>query len=200
MLGHTTSCTAAHYVELCLDHPSGEKQDIDLQEIRKENANHVDRTVFVGDKPALVVLNFANSHVMDYGRQAMEGESIPLFERLKSDTFQTIGLGMTLEQASKPATVDCKSTSVQVFAFSTSCSGTSKERWATKNRSGVLGLPGLHSKEDVNSAVDLAKLAFKREPKPDSLLRILSIHWVGMINGHSSHHSRGMFTSRILTI
>jgi poly-gamma-glutamate synthesis protein (capsule biosynthesis protein) len=174
-----------------------------------------------GDKAAPVVLNFANNHAMDYGRQAMEEESIPLFERLKSDTFQTIGLGMTLQQASKPATVDCKSTSVQVFAFSSGCSGTPKEWWATKNRSGVLGLPGLRSKEDVNSAMNIAKLVFKREPKSDSRLRILSIHWgpnwamkgegkqdlvarrkfahrlidecgVDMIYGHSSHHARGM--------
>ena len=45
--------------------------------------------------------------------------------------------------------------------------------------------------------MDLAKLAFKRELEPDSLLRIVSIHWVRMINGHSSPHSRGMGSTRI---
>jgi poly-gamma-glutamate capsule biosynthesis protein CapA/YwtB (metallophosphatase superfamily) len=273
------SCTAAHYVDLCLDHPSGRKHDLNLKEIRALNAQkgqylwgdyqgmqitpppdikllnvetavtksihnadlpewkgiryhmHEDNFENImsgfcqeshgGDKAIPVVVNFANNHAMDYGRKALEEESIPLFERLKSDTFQTVGLGLTLEQASKPATIACKSTSVQVFAFAAGCSGAPVEWWATKSRSGLLGIPGLHSHQDVDSAISIAKVAVKQEPKSDSHLRIVSIHWgpnwamkgegeqdlaarrefahrmidecgVDMIYGHSSHHVRGM--------
>lgn len=171
-----------------------------------------------GENAAPVVANFANNHAMDYGRQALEEESIPLFEQLHSDNFQAVGVGMNLEEASKPATVTCKSTSVQVFAFSSGCSGTPPDWWATENRSGLVGLPSLYSRKDVDSAIKIAKGAFDRAPKPDSGLRIVSIHWgpnwamkgeseeqlaarrgfayrlidecgVDMIYGHSSHHA-----------
>ena len=158
------SCTASHYLNLCLDHPSGRENDPTLQEIRSMNANHgsylwgdsremsitpppdlrllnietavtksIDNkdlplwkgiryhmhsdnyetamTGFLshggGEQPASspVVVNFANNHVMDYGRQALEEESIPLFERLQSDDFQTVGVGRNLQEASRPAKI-----------------------------------------------------------------------------------------------
>jgi poly-gamma-glutamate synthesis protein (capsule biosynthesis protein) len=272
------SCTAAHYLDLCLDHPSGRENDPTLQEIRSMNANHgsylwgdylgmyimpppdlrllnietaVTKSIdnkdlpmwksiryhmhsdnyetamrgFLshgGEQPASpVIVNFGNNHAMDYGRQALEQESIPLFEQLKSDSFQTVGVGRNLQEASRPAKISCKSTSIQVFAFSSGCSGTPSDWWATENRAGLVGLPSLYSEKDVKSAMKIAKATFDRSPKPESGLRIVSIHWgpnwamkgetteelaarrsfahrlidecgVDLIYGHSSHHARGI--------
>lgn len=175
-----------------------------------------------GDKHASpVVVNFANNHVMDYGRQALEEETIPLFHRLNSERFQSIGVGRNTEEASRPATISCEPTSVQVFAFSSGCSGTPPDWWATENRSGLVGLPSLYSDKDVDAAMKIAEASFRRAPDDSSGLRIVSIHWgpnwamkgeseeelrarrrfahrlvdecgVDMIYGHSSHHARGM--------
>ena len=272
------SCTAAHYLDMCLGHPSGGEHDPNLDEVRTLNANHgsylwgdyqgmaitpppdlkilnvetaVTKSIHNkdvpmwkgiryhmhsdnydnimtgfrqethgGDHAAPVVVNFANNHAMDYGRQALEEETIPLLERLQSNDFQAVGVGMNLNEASKPATITCKTTFVQVFAFSSGCSGTPAEWWATENRSGLVGLPSLYSNKDVDSAMEIAKTTFDRA-KPESGLRIVSIHWgpnwamkgedeselaarrrfarrlidecgVDMIYGHSSHHARGM--------
>jgi len=229
------SCTASHYVDMCLNHPSGRQDDPTLEEIRALNAKqgsylwgdyrgmsitpppdlrllnietavtksihnndlprwkgiryhmHTDnydnimsgfsQETHGGERAAPVVVNFANNHAMDYGRQALEEESIPLFDRLQSDGFQAVGVGMNFREASKPATVTCKSTPIQVFAFSSGCSGTPPDWWATEKRSGLVGLPSLYSSKDVDSAMKIAKAAFDGAPKPESGLRIVSIHW-----------------------
>lgn len=273
------SCTAAHYSDLCLNHPSGRENDLSLDEIRDLNAQngsylwgdyqgllitpppdlrllnietavtksihnqdlpmwkgiryhmHSDnyetamqgfrQETHGGECPSPVVANFANNHAMDYGRQALEQESIPLFKHLQSDGFQTIGVGMDIHEAATPAKLNCKSTDVQVFAFSAGCSGTPTDWWATENRSGLVGLPSLYSSKDVDSALRIVRAVFERSPKPATGLRIVSIHWgpnwamkgesveevaarrkfahklvdeyaVDLIYGHSSHHARGM--------
>jgi poly-gamma-glutamate synthesis protein (capsule biosynthesis protein) len=273
------SCTALHYLDMCLNHPSGRQDDPTLEAIREMNARqgsylwgdyqgmtitpppdlkllNVETAVTKsihnkdlpqwkgiryhmhsanygniisgfrqethgGERAAPVVINFANNHAMDYGRQALEEESIPLLKSLQSDDFQAVGVGMNLKEASKPATVNCASTAVQVFAFSSGCSGTPPDWWATEKRSGLVGLPSLYSKKDVDAAMKLASASFERSPKPASGLRIVSIHWgpnwamkgeneeelasrrrfahrlidecsVDMLYGHSSHHARGI--------
>ena len=79
----------------------------------------------------------------------------------------------------------------------------------------------MYSENDVKSAMKIAKAAFDDSPKPESGLRIVSIHWgpnwamkgettqelaarrsfahrlidecgVDLIYGHSSHHARGI--------
>jgi len=169
-----------------------------------------------------VVVNCANNHGIDYGRRALDEETLPLFERLNNDAFQTIGLGKNLRDASKPATITCVGANVQVFAFSSGCSGTPTDWWATDSRSGLLGLPGLYTKGDVDSAMAIASEAFeKAQGVKEPTLRIVSVHWgpnwamkgesgeqlaarrhfahrmidecgVDVIYGHSSHHARGI--------
>lgn len=273
------SCTAQHYLDMCLDHPSGRDHDPSLAELRRLNEDkgsylwgdyrglkitpppdfkllnietavtksidnsdipqwkgiryhmHSDNYENImngfreethgGETRAPVLVNFANNHGMDYGRQALEQESIPLLKRLQTDDFQAVGVGMNLKEASKPAAVTCKSTPIQIFAFSSGCSGTPLDWWATEKRSGLVGLPSLLTNKNVDAALKIAKASFAQTPKTDAGLRIVSIHWgpnwamkgedeseigarrkfahrlidecdVDMIYGHSSHHARGM--------
>jgi poly-gamma-glutamate synthesis protein (capsule biosynthesis protein) len=274
----TDSCTASHYLDMCLNHPSGRERNPNLAEIRALNADkgsylwgdyrglsitpppdlkllnienavtksihnkdvpqwkgiryhmHSDNYENIlsgfreethgGDSTVPVAVNFANNHAMDYGRHALEQESIPLFQRLESNDFQAVGVGMNLAEASKPATFSCQSTPVEVFAFSSGCSGTPPDWWATQKRSGLVGLPSLYSSKDVDAAMKIVKASFDRTPSKSGL-RIVSIHWgpnwamksedeeelaarrkfahrlidecgVDLIYGHSSHHARGI--------
>jgi poly-gamma-glutamate capsule biosynthesis protein CapA/YwtB (metallophosphatase superfamily) len=235
------SCTAQHYLDMSLNHPSGGSatgNSPDLEEIRQRNAKggsylwgdylgltitpppdvklinletavtrsinkddvplwkgiryhmHVDNFEKIilagfqaekhgGGQIAPVVMSCANNHIMDYGRQAMEEETFPLLDRLRSEMFQTVGCGQTIEEASKPATVALAEPSVnlQVFGFASGCSGTPSEWWATASRSGLMGLPSLGSNRDVNTAMKIAKKVFHGKEKSETDLRIVSIHW-----------------------
>jgi poly-gamma-glutamate synthesis protein (capsule biosynthesis protein) len=272
------SIAASHYVDLCLNHPSGHRRvDPGIDEIRALNANrgsylwgdyrgltitpppdlkvlnletavtksisnkdfprkginyhmHIDNfeNILSGfqqethgaDRSIPVVVSLANNHVLDYGRQAFEQETMLLFDRIRKRDFQVIGAGRNLDQASDPAKLQLKSTIVQVFGFSTGCSGTPAYWFADDKTSGLVGIHSLTSCPDVHQAVDIAKTAF--EKAPESQIRIVSIHWgpnwalrgetkeedvtarryfahrlidecnVDLIYGHSSHHARGM--------
>lgn len=172
-----------------------------------------------GDSMAPLIVNCANNHAMDYGRKALEQETLPLLDRLQSATLQFVGLGRDFAGAAQPAVVECASTKVQVFGFSAACAGTPGDWWATSKRSGLVGLPGLYSHSDADRAFDLAQQAMDNHPKTG--LRIVSIHWgpnwagkgedaaqvaarrrfahrlideakVDLVYGHSSHHARGL--------
>ena len=130
-----------------------------------------------------VVLSLANNHVMDYGREALDFETLPTLQDLKSSlpSVHTVGCGRNWDEASMPAVVDCgEKGSVEVFAVSTGCSGTPSSWYATKERSGLVGLPKLTSKEEVAKAVEMTKEAFNMHTKTSEgekrRLRILSIH------------------------
>lgn len=249
------SCTAKHYLNMCLDHPSGSgKDDATLEEIRLLNANHgsylwgdyrclsitpppdlkilnletavsksinnPDLPLWKGiryhlhsdnydnvmtgfcqethgrETPSPVIVNFANNHGMDYGRQAMEQECLPLLQSLQTNDFQAVGIGMNWNQASKPASLTCKSTPIQVFAFSSGCSGTPPDWWATETRSGLVGLPALYCDKDVEAAKKIAKQAFAQYPSSGDggALLIVSIHWGP--NWARKHESREEIAAR----
>lgn len=233
------SCTANHYLDMCLKHPSG-GQDLSLDEIRKLNENgqylwgdyqkliinpppdvrvlnletavtksihnkdvpmwkgiryhfhtdNVERAMGAyarvahgveGGAPSPVVLSYANNHCMDYGRTAFDAESLPALS--KSDDFRITGCGKDFSEASKPAVVQCKEkgTTVEVFAFSTGCSGTPEEWHASENRSGLVGLPGLYNKASLERAFSIAKEVLTDSSGSMSSsprhVRIVSIHW-----------------------
>jgi len=123
-----------------------------------------------------VVVNCANNHGIDYGRRALEQETLPLFRRLNANAskglpLHTIGLGSNFEEASKPASVACelsdgttptsKEVPVQVFAFSAGCSGTPEDWFASDTKSGLVGLPGIYSSRQVDEAMRIVQRAIR---------------------------------------
>jgi poly-gamma-glutamate capsule biosynthesis protein CapA/YwtB (metallophosphatase superfamily) len=124
------------------------------------------------------VATLANNHGLDFGRQAFEEETIPFFTQT-SPPVQMIGCGRTFQEAAKPAILECAGTTVQVFAVATGCSGTPQDWWATDRRSGIVGLPSLASKTDVETAMKIVRSVLQLAPprSAERPIRIFSIHW-----------------------
>ena len=184
---------------------------------------HVDNfeTIMAGFPfKAPVVLCFANNHSLDFGRKALEKESLPFFGHTRS--VQMIGCGRNFREAAKPAIVPCDGVEIEIFAVATGCSGTPRDWWATDVQSAVVGLPSLTNAASVDeSLVIIRKVISRSSTAKNRRVRILSIHWgpnwalkheseaaikarrelahrvidecgVDLIYGHSSHHIRGM--------
>ena len=181
-------------------------------------------TTHSGEHASPVCISLANNHAaMDYGRIALDTETLPALKSLEVSipSIRTVGCGKNWQDASKPATFNCKGKDVEVFAVSSGCSGTPKSWWADEEKSGVVGLPALTDADAVDRAVEITKLAMDAHSRESSALRILSVHmgpnWalkgedendiacrreyahnvidtcgVDLIYGHSSHHVRGM--------
>jgi poly-gamma-glutamate capsule biosynthesis protein CapA/YwtB (metallophosphatase superfamily) len=132
-----------------------------------------------GEFASPVVLSLANNHVMDYGRLALDSETLPALEKLKADVpdVSTVGIGRSWLDASKPAEFKCSDTNVQVFAVSSGCSGTPASWWANdEGKSGLVGIPALVNEEAITDAVEIVKRAIASHPCPEDKLRILSVH------------------------
>ena len=133
--------------------------------------------------PAPVVINCANNHGLDYGRKAFEQETLPLFERVQDAlNVHMVGCGRNWEQAARPAIVPTSTgTIVRVFGFSAGCSGTPNDWWATATRSGLVGLPALYTRNDVEAAMDMARKVFSAVPQSSDetvpTCTVASIHW-----------------------
>ena len=181
-------------------------------------------TTHGGEHASPVVLSLANNHVMDYGRTALESETLPALNKLEKavPTVCAVGSGRNWQDASKPAVFKCRDRDIEVFAVASGCSGTPSSWWATKERSGVIGIPDLTSEDAVGQAVEITKRAIDAHTSSgDDSVRILSVHmgpnWalrgededdiacrklyahrvidscgIDIIYGHSSHHVRGM--------
>ncbi|KAL7551835.1 hypothetical protein ACHAWF_015035 [Thalassiosira exigua] len=176
-----------------------------------------------GNAASPVVVSLANNHAMDYGRTAFEAETLPALEELEGalPSVSAIGGGRNWIDASRPAAFGLREKDVRVFAVSSGCSGSLTSWWATKEKSGVVGLPALTSEGAVDRAVQIIKRAMDAHPPSNDGLTILSVHmgpnWalkgedegdiacrrefahrvidecgVDMVYGHSSHHVRGM--------
>lgn len=172
-----------------------------------------------------VIVSLANNHAMDYGRMALDLETLPSIENLEANVpnVHTVGIGRNWSCATKPAVFECAGcgTEVQVFAASSGCSGTPSTWWANGDRSGVVGIPALTSRDAVDEAVKIVKKAIDAHPHSSENVRILSVHmgpnWamkgedetdvacrrefahrvidscgVDLVYGHSSHHVRGL--------
>ena len=244
------SCTAQHYLDMCLNHPSGnEEDDPDLAEIRQQNADRgsylwgdykglqitpppdlkllnletaVTKSIHNADLPhwkgiryhmhtenfeTVILSGFqaelhgsadhktttiplavscANNHIMDYGRKAFEQETLPLMDRLQKENgkFRVVGCGRSFKEAAKPAVWNLSpknNVQVEVFGFAAGCSGTPSDWWATKQQSGLMGLPSLDSQDNVEYAKRIARQVFGDAPSSrdsnNNILRIVSIHW-----------------------
>ena len=134
------------------------------------------------ERPSPVVVSVANNHMMDYGRVALERETIPALAKLEEDipSLKAVGCGRDFLQASKPAMFDFGSKGrVEVFAASSGCSGTPGNWSARDDISGLVGLPGLYDKSAVEEAVKIVKEAIGLHSSlahETGRLRILSIH------------------------
>jgi poly-gamma-glutamate synthesis protein (capsule biosynthesis protein) len=156
-----------------------------------------------GEHPTVfpLIVSFANNHVMDYGRKALDEETLPLLDRIQRENpIQFVGCGPNLQAASSPTIVPSYSLGlrVQVFALSAECAGTPRSWWASAERSGVAGLPGLYSTSDVDAAMEIARPVLMNDKSigeedrtstpsgGDSrlLFRIVSIHWGPNWAGH----------------
>jgi poly-gamma-glutamate capsule biosynthesis protein CapA/YwtB (metallophosphatase superfamily) len=136
-------------------------------------------TTHGGESASPVVLSLANNHVIDYGRTALDTETLPAIKKLQADmaNVSTVGIGGSWLDASKPAEFKCSNTNVQVFAVSSGCSGTPTSWWANdEGKSGLVGIPALVSKEAITDAVEIVKRAIESHPCPEDKLRILSVH------------------------
>lgn len=132
-----------------------------------------------GNNSSPLIVSYANNHCMDYGRSAFEAETLPALETA-SPLFQTVGCGRNLAEAQTPAIVDCgEKGSIEVFAFSTGCSGTPHDWWATMDQSGLVGLPAVIDKRSADRAFSLVQTYMQahRDTTPVGRMRILSIHW-----------------------
>ena len=159
-------------------------------------------------KSSPVVVSVANNHVMDYGRIALERETIPALVKLEKDipSLKAVGCGRDFLQASMPAMFDFGPKGrVEVFAASSGCSGT-PDNWSAKaDRSGLVGLPGLYDASAVEEAVKIVKRAIGLHSSlacEAGRLRILSIHmgpnWAMKHETESEIACRREFCHRII--
>ena len=135
-------------------------------------------------QPSPVLVSLANNHIMDFGRIAMEEETLPAFSGLNS-MFSYVGCGRNLIEAQKPAVISTPKVEVEIFAVATQCSGTPSDWWATLTRSGLVGLTSIINSEAVDHSIGIIKDAIQAGTSSDAThdyfqrcrLRILSIHW-----------------------
>ena len=142
-------------------------------------------------QPSPVVMSCANNHILDFGRRALDRETLPLLDSFHTEHFHVVGCGANFDQASRPARVTLpnypvndnipqqgEARCVEAYGFATECSGTPKDWWAGATQSGVSGLPGLHDGRTLQQALDIVRTVFS-PPSSSSIrpLRIVSIHW-----------------------
>lgn len=150
------------------------------------------------------VCALANNHVLDYGRAGL----LETLETLEKAGLKTAGAGRTLEEARRPATVDCADGGrVVTFAFGAESSGILPDWAATEDRPGVDLLPDL---SDSTAAGIGQRIERVKQPLD---VAIASVHWgenwgyevpreharfarrlidagADVVHGHSSHHAR----------
>lgn len=128
------------------------------------------------------VLSFANNHSMDFGRQAFEAESLPRLRALPGQG-QMIGAGINLTEATKPAILSARDTTVRVFGFASACSGTPRNWAASDSHSGIAWLPEVFDADSADRAFEVCRRAVEAAPTHRSksgkqrALLVFSIHW-----------------------
>lgn len=162
-----------------------------------------------------VGITLANNHIIDFGRQAFEQETLPFLEKYaeQSRSIQFAGVGRNLQEASRPAhwTVPLQLQSsaftakdeveVNVVAAGSMDSGVPYQWEATSSTSGVFLLPRLTSKEAVNEAIGSLKhwmtihgIPNKHNERDKKKFTILSVHfgpnWAYRYSGDDQKHRR----------
>jgi poly-gamma-glutamate synthesis protein (capsule biosynthesis protein) len=152
------------------------------------------------------VCSLANNHSLDWGRQGL----LETLNTLKDANILPVGAGMNLQEASRPAIIECDSSCrVLVFAMGTPSSGIPLD-WAASENS-----PGVHYLADLSRSSVESIAAHVRAVKRSKDIVVFSLHWganwgyeisvverqfahalmdeagVDVFHGHSSHHPKG---------
>lgn len=148
----------------------------------------------------------SNNHILDWGVDGL----IETLQSLDQIGINTTGAGQNLDQAMKPAILNCGSQRrVIVFSFAMSSSGVPEEWAATTIKPGVNYLADFSAK-----TILMISEQIRRVKTPHDIV-VFSIHWGGnwgyeipenhrqfaqtlideadvdIIHGHSSHHFKG---------
>lgn len=133
-------------------------------------------------KPSPYVISLANNHAMDFGRKAMEQETLSALATLPGDGH-AVGIGRTFEEAAQAVRIPMRLAKgarefVDVVAVACQDAGTPMEWRATQSRSGMVVIPALFHERNVDVAVTITSdvLRLNQLPRRESLL-VLSIHW-----------------------
>ncbi|TMW65002.1 hypothetical protein Poli38472_009169 [Pythium oligandrum] len=133
--------------------------------------------------PSPYVISLANNHVLDFGRQAFENETLEAIRRLPGDAH-IVGAGLSFDQAARAAQIRLahNNRAVSVIAVTTECAGTPYDWNATAKRSGMICLPAILSAHSVDRAMNqiteilrMNGLLPPRHPEEDFV--VLSVHW-----------------------
>lgn len=131
------------------------------------------------------IVSFASNHCMDWGREAF----FDTIHALKKQGLLVIGVGRNIEEARKPAIVECKGTRIAFLAYN---SILPQGYWAETNRPGCAPMRGLTLYEQIEHDQpgtpcrihtfphrdDLQATADDiRKAKSQADLVILSMHW-----------------------
>ncbi len=141
------------------------------------------------------VLNLANNHILDYGKEAFE-ETVEL---LRKNNIQTIGAGKDLQEARKPAIFNLGDLKIALLGYNVSPGAF----YAKDNRFGVTKAESAWIIEDierVKKKADLVIVSFhwgiEYEDFPTeyqkSLAHMAVDHGADMVIGHHTHTFQGI--------
>ncbi|HEY31834.1 MAG TPA: CapA family protein [Dehalococcoidia bacterium] len=131
------------------------------------------------------IVSFASNHCMDWGREAF----FDTINALREQGLTVIGVGSNIEEARKPAFVECKGTRIAFLAYNTILP---QGYWAEINRPGCAPMrgftlyeqiehdqPGTPSRTHTFPHKDDLKAMVNdiRQAKSQADLVILSMHW-----------------------
>jgi poly-gamma-glutamate capsule biosynthesis protein CapA/YwtB (metallophosphatase superfamily) len=88
------------------------------------------------------VVSFASNHCMDWGREAF----FDTIDNLKKQNLYAIGVGENIEEARKPAIIECNGTKIAFLAYNTILP---QNYWADVDRPGCVPLRGLTLYEQI---------------------------------------------------
>jgi poly-gamma-glutamate synthesis protein (capsule biosynthesis protein) len=149
----------------------------------------------------------ANNHVLDWGYRGLS----ETLTTLRSAGMSTAGAGLNAAAAAAPAILDARDESrVLVFAFGTASAGVPREWAATDTR------PGVNFLDELSARAVEAVARQVKETKRTGDVAVAAIHWganwgydvprmqrefahrlidranIDVVQGHSSHHPKGI--------
>ncbi|KAK3264637.1 hypothetical protein CYMTET_26637 [Cymbomonas tetramitiformis] len=160
----------------------------------------------------------SNNHALDFGRKAFDADTISIANQLPGHGH-LVGIGHNRCDATTPVMIKTDRGRIHIVAAACACSGCPRGWDSGAHVSGLVWLPAITGRTNVQEAVWTLERMIPE--KADGDIIILSIHWgpnwaylysdddgqvwrrqlakacvdhlgVDIIYGHSSHHIRGM--------
>lgn len=131
------------------------------------------------------IISFASNHCMDLGREAF----LDTIEVLRQQELAVIGVGANIDEARKPAIIDCRGTKIAFLAYNTILP---QGYWAAADRPGCVPLraltlyeqiehdqPGTPCRTHTYPQRDDLRAMIKdiKEAKAQADLVVVSMHW-----------------------